>query len=277
MPRFFIEVAYDGTRYHGSQIQKNATTIQSELEKAAALVLRKKIELTGSSRTDKGVHAVQNFYHFDLEESELTAILQNKPNPLVYQLNAVLPPDICVKDIYPVNDAAHCRFDALWREYHYYIYQFKNPFWQGKALYFPYRLEIDLLQQAAELLKEYTDFTSFSKSNTQVKTFYCTLLESEWEAKNRFLVYRVRSNRFLRGMVRALVATMLKVGRKKINPDEFRKIIESRVNKNTSFAAPAHGLYLMRVAYPEHILDSRTQYELNINIPGVNDNLFTEN
>lgn len=239
--RYFLEVAYKGTRYKGFQIQKNALTIQGEIEKAFVVLFKHPVELTGSSRTDAGVHARQNFFHFDWPETF-------EPK-WVYNLNAILPPDISIQAVTPKSDEAHCRFDALSRTYHYHIYQYKNPFIADRAYFYPYAVNIALLNDAASILQEYTDFTSFSKKNTQVKTFTCTILYSEWILKDEQLIYIVSANRFLRGMVRALTATMLKVGRGTISLDTFRNIIESKDCSNTWFDTPAHGLTLMQVSY----------------------------
>ena len=239
--RYFLEVAYKGTNYSGFQSQKNANTIQDEIEKAFKILLKKEIELTGSSRTDAGVHAHQNYFHFDIE-SELSP-------KLLYNLNAILPEDIATNKLIRMKGDAHCRFDAISREYKYYIYKKKNPFLVDKAYYFPYRLDIDLMQNAASIIKEYSDFTSFSKKHTQVKSFECEIKESKWIIENDCLVYHVKANRFLRGMVRALTATMLKLGRAKINVDVFRKIIESKDCSLANFAVPAHGLFLVEVSF----------------------------
>lgn len=252
MPRYFLEVSYKGTQYSGFQVQQNANTIQAEVEKAIKMLLRKEIELTGSSRTDAGVHALQNYFHFDIEElfAETDEISRSK---LVYKLNAVLPAPVVVKRIIQVSDQAHCRFDAVSREYKYYIYQHKDAFLDDRAWYFPYKLDKGLMQQAAGIIGNYTDFTSFSKRNTQVKTFNCKIHQSRWEFSDSCMYYNVKADRFLRGMVRALTATMLKVGRKKISLDEFRKIIEAKDCTKASFAAPAHGLFLVAVEYPDSI------------------------
>lgn len=241
MPRYFLEVSYKGTAYSGFQSQENANTIQAEVETAFEILQKERLVMTGSSRTDAGVHALQNFFHFDYDGTI---------NPkFVYKINAILPPDIVLKSISQVSDEAHCRFDAISREYKYYIYQQKNPFLADRAYYFPFKLDVKLMQQAAEILKEYNDFTSFSKRNTQVKTFQCNILESRWLNENDCLVYNVKANRFLRGMVRALTATMLKVGRGKISLMEFRQIIEAKDCTKASFAVPAHGLFLGSVQY----------------------------
>lgn len=248
MARYFMEVAYRGTMYSGFQTQENASTIQSELERCLAILHRSTFELTGSSRTDAGVHARQNFFHFDREE------------PLhpqaVYKLNAILPGDIVVKNFYPMPDDAHCRFDAISRKYAYHIYRGKDPFLSDRSYYYPYTLDLSRMQSAAKLLMQYEDFTSFSKRNTQVKTFQCRLLESEWVQQGQELVYFVSANRFLRGMVRALTSTMLLVGRGKIQLGEFQRIIEAKNCELASFAAPAHGLFLEQVHYPSGLLAS---------------------
>jgi len=243
MARYFLEVAYKGTAYSGFQSQENANTVQAEIEKAFLVLQKEPVLFTGSSRTDSGVHARQNFFHFDYE---------GKLHPhFVYKMNAIVPPDIVIKECRPVPDTAHARFDAISREYRYYIYRGKDPFLRDRAFYFPYKLDLDSIQEAATILKEYSDFTSFSKRNTQVKTFICRITESRWYWEDNCLVYNVKGNRFLRGMVRALTATMLKVGRGKLSLAEFRAIIEAKDCTRASFAVPAHGLCLERVEYSE--------------------------
>jgi tRNA pseudouridine38-40 synthase len=242
--RYFIEVSYKGTNYSGSQIQHNANTVQAEVEKALHIFFKEKINLTGSSRTDAGVHALRNYFHFDFI---------NEIDPSVsYNLNSILPDDIVINNIIKINDTAHCRFDAVYREYKYYIYQKKNPFLADRAYYFPYKLNNDQLQEAASIIKDYQDFTSFSKRNTQVKTFKCEIVDSKWINEDDCLVLNIRANRFLRGMVRALTATMLNVGRGKANIKDFISIIESKDCTNASFAIPAHGLFLVNVYYGEN-------------------------
>lgn len=240
--RYFLEVAYKGTNYSGFQSQKNANTIQAEIQKAFKIILKKGLELTGSSRTDAGVHAYQNYFHFDLE-SELSS-------RLVYNLNAILPTDIAIKNLLKVKDNAHCRFDAISREYKYHIYQKKNPFLTDKAFYFPYTLDIEAMQQGAAAIKDYSDFTSFSKRNTQVRSFVCDIIESKWTIQEGCLIYNVKANRFLRGMVRALTATMLNLGREKIDLTTFKRIIETKDCTLANFSAPAHGLFLTEVRFP---------------------------
>lgn len=254
MPRYFLEVAYKGTGYSGFQIQENApSTIQQEVEAALETFFRRRLALTGSSRTDAGVHAIQNFFHFDHEE------MIDKRS--LYNINAILPPDIVLKDIRPVAPDAHCRFDALSREYRYYIYRKKNPFLADRAWFFPYTIDREKLDAAAALLPGHQDFTSFSKRRTQVKTFHCNIFDSVWEGHTPpelsfptgegVLVYRVVANRFLRGMVRALVGTMLQVGRGRLSVEEFAGILRRKDNKLADFSAPGHGLFLFRISFPD--------------------------
>ncbi|MFT4092721.1 MAG: tRNA pseudouridine(38-40) synthase TruA [Niabella sp.] len=247
--RYFLEVSYKGTRYSGFQVQQNARTIQGEIEKSFQIFFKEIPSFqgrpgrgfTGSSRTDAGVHALQNFFHFDWPEA-----FQQK---WIYNLNAILPDDIVIISVKQMDNNAHCRFDAISRTYHYHVYQYKNPFLSDRAYYYPYTLDFDKLNQAAAIIKVYTDFTSFSKRNTQVKTFDCSILQSEWLRHNDQLIYRVTANRFLRGMVRALTATMLKVGRQTISISQFEQIIKSRDCTKAFFDTPAHGLILMSVSY----------------------------
>ncbi|HRN55717.1 MAG TPA: tRNA pseudouridine(38-40) synthase TruA [Agriterribacter sp.] len=244
MQRYFIEVAYKGAGYAGFQIQENAVTIQSEIRQAMAVLFKQDIGLTGSSRTDAGVNALQNFFHFNLD--------QPIPERYLYNLNALLPPAIAIKRIIPVHAGAHCRFDAVSREYHYHVYRQKNPFLHNQAYYFPYTIDFDLLQQAASAVMEHTNFTSFSKRNTQVKNFICHITESRWSRDEDHMIYRVQSNRFLRGMVRGLVGTMLQAGRGKISIAHLHTIIADRDCSKVNFAVPGHGLFLMKVNYPPH-------------------------
>lgn len=241
--RYFLEVSYKGTGYSGFQSQKNANTIQAEIQKSLKTVCKADVQLTSSSRTDAGVHAIQNFFHFDIN-SELSS-------RLVYNLNAILPGAIAVRNLIKVKDDAHCRFDAISREYRYYVYQKKDPFLSDRAFYFPYKLDLGSMEKAAVVIKEYSDFTSFSKRNTQVRSFICDIKESYWTKEGECLVYNVKANRFLRGMVRAMTATMLKLGRGKMDSKEFRQIIEAKDCTLANFAVPAHGLFLVEVSYPE--------------------------
>lgn len=243
MARYFLEVAYMGTHYSGFQVQDHHRTIQSELTRSLEVLFRAPFALTGSSRTDAGVHALQNFFHVDTE-LELT-------DKHVYNLNAILLPDVAVKSIRRMPDEAHCRFDAIASAYRYHIYRHKDPFLKDRGWLYPYPLNKALLDEAAGVLMDYRDFTSFSKRNTQVKTFQCTIERSAWEAVDNGLVYRVKANRFLRGMVRGLVGTMLKVGREQISIDDFKQIIEARNCTLADFTTPPQGLFLEAVIYPD--------------------------
>ncbi|WEK35871.1 MAG: tRNA pseudouridine(38-40) synthase TruA [Candidatus Pseudobacter hemicellulosilyticus] len=255
MNRYFIELSYKGGRYAGFQVQENAVTIQWEVEKALGTYFRERFSLTGSSRTDAGVHARQNFFHFDTDRTV--------PPRAIYNLNALLPPDIAVIGLYPVRETAHCRFDALTREYEYSIYHAKDPFLADLAYFYPYTLDPGKLQAAADMIREYNDFTSFAKRNSQVKTFLCQILDSRWEERDWGWVYRVRANRFLRGMVRGLVGTMLQAGRGKLTLDGFRGVIEARDCTKADFSVPGHGLQLVRVEYPEGYFEREGENRLD--------------
>lgn len=251
MSRFFIEVSYNGGRYGGFQIQLNANTIQQEVQKALRIYFRNDFELTGSSRTDAGVHAYQNYFHFDQEGMEADQL-----EGAVYHLNAILPDDIVVKKIFQVTETSHCRFDAISRTYAYNVYRQKNPFLQDRGYYFPYPLDLEIMNHAASLLLDYTDFEAFSKKNTQVNNFNCHLTQSCWEEKEGCITYRVTGNRFLRGMVRGLVGTMLRVGTGKIDLSGFSAIIKSRDVKKVDFSVPGHGLFLEKVLFHPSIIVS---------------------
>ena len=247
MPRYFIEVAYKGTNYSGFQIQENANSIQAEVEKVIKIFFKKEYQLTGSSRTDAGVHALQNFFHFDSDEP------LNFEKDFQYNLNALLPTNIVIKKIFPVKDDAHCRFDAISREYKYFIYQDKDPFLQETAFYYPYMLNVEKLNEAAKEIMCYEDFSSFSKKNTQVKNFLCKVKRSEWYIDKNTIVYHVVANRFLRGMVKGLTGTMLKVGRDKLNLQQFRQIIENGEPAYADFSPPSKGLFLVAVNFENNI------------------------
>ena len=248
MPRYFIEVAYMGTRYSGFQVQLNANTIQAEVARALKIFFGKEFELTGSSRTDAGVHAVQNFFHFDTN-TEIS-------NKAVYSLNAILPYDIVVKNIVEVKPEAHCRFDATSRTYHYYITRFKNPFYFGRAYYYPFKADINLLQELATAITTFNDFTSFSKKKTQVKTFNCTIEYSRWVFEDDIWCYEVKANRFLRGMVKGLVGTMLKLSKHNKTIADLADIFERQNPSAADFSVAPGGLFLMSVDFKESIFHS---------------------
>lgn len=241
MSRYFLELAYKGTNYSGFQKQENANTIQAEVEKAFQILQGQPIALTGSSRTDAGVHALQNYFHFDFE--------QLHPQ-FLYKMNAILPDEIVLKKVHRMPDDAHSRFDATSRRYEYRIYRTKNPFFQGLALYYPFKMDIELIQKAASFVKEQTSFFAFTKTNTQVKNFNCIVYNSEWIQEEETMIYRLEANRFLRGMVRLLTASIMQVGRKKITMDEFMKFFTSNIK--CGYSISPEGLYLTQVNFPEN-------------------------
>jgi len=241
--RYFIHLAYNGTPYNGWQIQPNATSVQETLNKAFSVLLQSEINLMGAGRTDTGVHAKEMYAHFDFEASI------DIPN-LVHKLNSFLPKDIVIYNIIPVHDDAHTRFDATKRTYEYHIHQFKNPFVNELSWYFHQPLDIDLMNEAAKLLFNYTDFECFSKVNTDVNTFDCTIFEAHWKRGEKDqLVFTISANRFLRNMVRSIVGTLVNIGLHKITIEDFAQIIESKSRDKAGFSVPAHGLYLTQITY----------------------------
>jgi tRNA pseudouridine38-40 synthase len=248
MSRYFIELAYKGTHYSGFQIQENAVTIQEQVEKAFFIFFREKIELTGSSRTDAGVHAYQNYFHFDREVSF--------DSRHIYNLNALLPPDIVIRKVIAVQADAHARFDALARHYQYNIYREKNPFLNDRGWYIPYTLDVHLLNELSRMVCGKKNFIAFSKRNTQVRSFECEVFYSYWEEEQGVLRYRVGANRFLRGMVRGLVGTMIRVSRGGLSTASFEKLLDGTEPSGADFSAPAVGLFLERVDYPPGLLNA---------------------
>ena len=244
MRRYFIECSYRGTNYSGWQIQENANTVQAEIEKALSTLLKISTSIMGSSRTDTGVHAMHQVAHFDLENEIVN--LEN----LAYRLNKILPFDISIKIIYPVKEDYHCRFEATSRRYEYHISPHKNPFQKGLFYEFNHDLNIKLMNEACQKLFQYLDFECFSKIKTDVNTFNCTIIEARWEKReNDMLVFHIKANRFLRGMVRAIVGTLLEVGLGKLSTEDFEQIILSKNRKKAGRAVPAEGLFLMEVNY----------------------------
>lgn len=247
--RFFIELAYDGTNYHGWQLQPNAVGVQEVLNKALSTVLRQPIETLGCGRTDTGVHAKEFFAHFDVEGESIV----NSPWSIadkVRSLNSVLPYDIAIKNIIPVHAETHARFDATLRSYQYHIHFNKDPFKHGYSWLLRDVPDLELMNRAAAIIMEYIDFSCFSKSNTQVKTNNCKISRAEWVKNDGGIVFHISADRFLRNMVRAIVGTLIMVGRKEITPDAVRDIIESKNRSNAGTSVPACGLYLTEVKYP---------------------------
>ena len=241
-----MELAYNGTAYHGWQIQKNAVSVQEVLNKALSIVLRQPVETLGCGRTDAGVHAKQLYAHFDFPDAGLT----QQGSKFITSVNALLPYDITIKRVIAVAESAHARFDATLRSYEYHLHFFKDPFKHGYSWLLLDKPDIDLMNQAAQILFEYQDFSCFSKSNTQTFTNNCRITRAEWIWKDEKLVFYISADRFLRNMVRAIVGTLLLVGKKQITPDDVKLIIESKNRSNAGTSVPACGLYLTEVKYP---------------------------
>ena len=245
--RHFIELSYNGKNYHGWQKQPDVISVQAVLEDSLSKLLRIKVEIVGAGRTDTGVHAKQIFAHFDFTES---IDLQNLNN----RLNAFLPDDITIQNIFLVNNNSHARFDAVKRSYEYQIWQGKNPFlidfsWQIKTK----KLDVEKMNKAASLLLNYTNFKCFSKSKTDVFTYDCNITEAKWIKNENLLTFHITANRFLRNMVRAIVGTLYEIGIGKITINDFIKIIESQDRTKAGISVPAQGLFLTKVTYPDSI------------------------
>jgi tRNA pseudouridine38-40 synthase len=250
MQRYFIKIAYDGTNYHGWQSQDNANTVQAELEKALSVLLSENIEVTGAGRTDTGVHAREYYAHFDLD----TPVEKSKTDQILYHLNSVIPEDIAAFLIFPVKNDVHARFTAISRTYKYYISRKKNPFFNKYSWNIYGELDVKKMNDASKILFEYIDFTSFSKLHTDVKTNNCKIKQAEWAEENNMLVFTIKADRFLRNMVRAIVGTILDVGKNKIDKDGFRKVIENKNRSDAGYSVPAKGLFLDKIEYPPDII-----------------------
>ena len=244
--RYFLELSYNGTAYHGWQNQPNAISVQEVIEKSLTTLLKEPIAIVGAGRTDAGVHASQMFAHFD------TNVLFTE-DQLVYKLNALLPKDIAIYHIHKVNADAHARFDAVSREYLYKISLNKNVFSFNETYYVRPKLDVVKMNEASQILLEYKDFQCFSKSNTDVKTYNCNIMNAEWKLVNNELQFTIKADRFLRNMVRAIVGTLVNIGLGKMNVEEIHDIIKSKNRSEAGFSVPAHALYLAEVAYPESI------------------------
>jgi len=242
--RYFVRFSYFGKQYHGWQRQPNAVTVQQVLEEAFSKILRREIVLIGAGRTDTGVHAKEMFAHFDLDDI-------SDFDKLIYRLNALLPEDIAVQEIFTVSNGAHARFDAVERTYEYWIVRKKSPFYSDFSYYIKYPLDIESMNAAAALLLEYEDFECFSKSNTDVKTYRCDVKEAIWEDRGDKIVFTISADRFLRNMVRAIVGTLLDVGFGRLTLDDVKSIINSKDRSNAGPSVPAKGLYLTSVRYPD--------------------------
>ena len=251
--RYFIKLAYKGTNYHGWQLQDNTPTVQLAINNALSTILRKEVNITGCGRTDTGVHASNFYAHFDLEKKINTDDLQK----LTYKLNNFLSKDIVIFEIFAVHPEAHARFDANSRTYQYFISKRKNPFTHDISYYLFGNIDIELMNKGAKILFDYSDFTSFSKSNTQVKTNICKIIKAEWSKKEDQIIFTISADRFLRNMVRAIVGTLIDLGLNKINLEDIKEIIESKNRSNAGYSVPAKGLFLTEVKYPEEIIKSR--------------------
>lgn len=245
--RYFIELSYNGTEYHGWQIQPNATTVQEDLDRALSVFFRQPVATVGCGRTDTGVHATQFFAHFDLPLE--TASTQN-PGRAVAGINSLLSYQIAIKRIFAVDNEAHARFGATARAYHYHLHFHKDPFKLNRSWLYKGSLDVEAMNAAAASILEYTDFSCFSKSNTQTFTNNCKVTEAYFTVTPEGLQFNIRADRFLRNMVRAIVGTLIKVGKKEINLKEFREIIASGNRSNAGQSVPACGLYLVNVVYP---------------------------
>ena len=239
--RFFIELSYKGTNYHGWQMQPNANTVQAEINNALSTLLNTKIDVMGAGRTDAGVHAKQMYAHFDYQQTldELQ---------LVAQLNSFLPKDITIHNIKVVFDNAHCRFDAISRTYKYHIIQQKDSF-NTMAYLLHKDLNINAMNLACQYLIGEQDFTSFSKVNTQTATNNCNVMLANWKYINEELVFTIKADRFLRNMVRAIVGTLLAVGEGKIMPEQVKAIIAKKDRAEAGRSVPAHALFLSTIEY----------------------------
>lgn len=243
MQRFFITFSYDGTCYHGWQIQPNGNSVQAELQKALSVLLREDVQVVGAGRTDAGVHARMMVAHMD------TAKIFDTAN-LVYKLNRMLPRDISVSDIRPVDGDMHARFSATSRTYHYYIHLSKDPFRRAYSCELHYALDFYAMNRAAAILLDYEDFAAFCKSNTDVKTTLCNVTEARWvQDTSNSWHFVITANRFLRNMVRAVVGTLIDVGRGRISIDDFRGIVEGRKRTGAGESMPGNALFLEEVKF----------------------------
>ncbi len=246
MKRYFLELAYHGKNYHGWQKQPNAVSIQETLEKKISLILGEEIHLTTAGRTDAGVHALQTYAHFDLNQTL-------DKHHFIKRINSFLSWDIVVKNIYEVPANAHARYDARERTYIYQIIPQKNPFLYDYAWLHPDHLDVEAMNRASEILLQYDDFTSFSKVKTDVKHFLCNIMEAQWQVREDRLVFSITANRFLRNMVRAIVGTLVEIGEGKRKAQEMHEIIRAKDRNAAGPSAPAKGLFLKRVVYKPEI------------------------
>lgn len=245
--RYFIEFAYNGTHYHGWQYQPNAVSVQETLNQVFSTLLQETIDVVGAGRTDTGVHASQMYAHFDTNKNI-------EVKQLAFKANSFLPKDIAIAQIIPVHQEAHARFDATSRTYHYHISLTKDVFKNELSWYNKQALDVNIMNECAQLLLNFTDFQCFSKSNTDVFTYNCKIKEAFWTQEHNSLIFTITADRFLRNMVRAIVGTLVNVGLHKLNKEDFIGIIESKDRKKAGFSVPAQGLFLTKITYP-YIID----------------------
>lgn len=242
--RFFIILSYDGTRYHGWQVQPNGPSVQEKLQWALSTILRQDIFVTGAGRTDAGVHARMMVAHFDVET--MVYELQD----LTYKLNRLLPQDIAIQMMEPVSDEMHARFSATSRTYHYYIHTVKDPFLRAYSCELHYPLDFQLMNEAAAILMTYENFGAFCKAHADVKTTLCHITAAQWHQTSPSSWYfEITANRFLRNMVRAVVGTLIDVGRGRLSLDDFRKVVEGKRRTEAGESMPANALFLEEVKY----------------------------
>lgn len=250
MNRYFIYLSYNGKNYCGWQNQPNGISVQEKLEEALSMYLREKIQITGAGRTDAGVHALYMVAHFDWEKGELEG------TRLTEKLNRILPQDIVIDKIIPVRSDAHARFNATSRTYQYFLSIQKNPFRHEYTYKIHDNLNLETMNLAASILFEYTDFTSFSKLHTDVKTNHCKIMKAHWEKSGDEYIFTIKADRFLRNMVRAIVGTLLETGRGKLSIEEFRQVIEAKDRSKAGSSVPGNALFLTDVSYPENIFQT---------------------
>lgn len=257
--RYFLELRYDGGAYFGWQRQPAMPTVQQTLEQALSTLLREPVELTGAGRTDTGVNASYYVAHFDASQSVAD------PPQLLRKLNFMLPGDIAADTLTPVADGAHARFDAREREYRYFLSPHKNPFTRHASWQYYVPLDVGRMNEAAAVLAETDDFTSFAKLNSNNKTNRCRIVEARWTVGDGgVLCFTIRADRFLRNMVRAIVGTLVDVGRGRYTPDDFRAIVASRDLSRSSAGAPAQGLFLSDVRYPAEVFERKTFRKIDL-------------
>ena len=249
--RYFIELAFNGKNYHGWQMQPNASSVQQTINDAISKILRNDINIVGAGRTDAGVHATQMFAHFD-SKTELD------PYEVTNKLNAFLPEDIVIHTMFLTEDEGHARFDAISRSYEYRIWLGRNPFlidttWQ----LYQQRLDIEKMNEAAQVLLDYTNFKCFSKSKTDVRTYDCKVFNAEWKLKSNSLIFYISADRFLRNMVRAIVGTLVDIGLAKKTKQDLIKIIKSEDRTKAGFSVPAQGLFLTNVTYKKEVFKNK--------------------